>query len=168
MTVAAFAGLTNVGVAGAAGFTVSVAVRDAPLNVPVIVTEVDAVTLLVVTVKVALVAPEGTVTLPGTVAALELSESDTTAPPLGAAALRVTLPVDELPPVTLVGVTVTDDRAGVGADGFTVIDENSNPVSIWAESWTEVGELGNVFTSKVALVAPAGIKTLYGTLAEFG
>ena len=114
----------RVGVADAAGFTVSAVVRDAPLYDAVIVTAVEVVTLLVVTVKVLLVAPAGTVTLAGTDAALELSESETTAPPLGAAALSVTVPVEELPPVTLVGLTVTDDRAAVGADGFTVIDEN--------------------------------------------
>jgi hypothetical protein len=159
-----FVGLTamddRVGAGDAAGFTVSAVVRDAPLYDAVIVTAVEVVTLLVVTVKVLLVAPAGTVTLAGTDAALELSESETTAPPLGAAALNVTVPVEELPPLTLVGLTVTLESATLGADGFTVIDENTNPVSIWAESWTEFRELGNVFTSKLALVAPAGTKTL--------
>ena len=124
----------RVGVADAAGFTVIAVVRDAPLYDAVIVTAVEVVTLLVVTVKVLLVAPAGTVTLAGTDAALELSESETTAPPLGAAALSVTVPVEELPPVTLVGLTVTDDRAAVGTDGFTVIDENWKSAFNWAES----------------------------------
>jgi hypothetical protein len=134
----------------------------------VIVTGVEVVTLLVVTVKLALVAPAATVTLPGTVAEEELSESETTAPPLGAAALSVTVPVEELPPVTLVGFTVTDDRAADGADGLTVIDEDRNALSICAESCTVVRKLGNVLTSKLALVAPGGMKTLRGTLADFG
>jgi hypothetical protein len=124
------------------------------------VTEVEVVTVVVVTVKERLLAPAGTVTLAGTVAALESSDSETTAPPLGAAALKVTVPVAELPPLTLVGLTVTLESATLGADGFTVIDENTNPVSIWAESWTEFRELGNVVTWKLALVAPAGTKTL--------
>ena len=52
----------------------------------------------VLTVKVALVEPAGTVTLDGTVAnAVLLLESATTAPPEGAGALNVTLPVEEFP-----------------------------------------------------------------------
>ena len=74
------------------------------------VADVEAVTDVVVTVNVALVAPAGTVTLAGTVVAVESSESDTAAPPLGAAALRVTVPVEELPPTTLVGLRETADR----------------------------------------------------------
>jgi hypothetical protein len=60
------------------------------------VTEVVAFTLPVVTVKVAEVAPWGTVKDAGTLAAevFEL-ESDTTAPPAGAAAVRLTVPVLE-------------------------------------------------------------------------
>ena len=78
-------------------------------------------TVLVVTVKLALVAPAGTVTLAGTVTALELSESATTAPPLGAAAAKVTVPVEELPPVTVVGLSARDDRvAPVDAVGLSV------------------------------------------------
>ena len=73
------------------------------------------VTVLVVTVKVALVAPEATVTLAGTVAtAVLLLDSVTTAPPLGAAPLRVTVPCEELPPVTLVGFSVSEDRVKAG------------------------------------------------------
>src|SRR2546429_2323603 len=60
------------------------------------VTAVDAVTTLVLTVKVALVAPAGTVTLEGTVtAAVLLLESATCAPPAGAAPLNVTVPVEQ-------------------------------------------------------------------------
>ena len=75
--------------------------------------EVDALTDVVVTVKVVLVAPAGIVTLVGTVTAVELSESDTTAPPVGAAAVKVAVPVDELPPTTLVGFTDTADKLAV-------------------------------------------------------
>jgi len=59
------------------------------------VTGVDAVTLLVLTVKVALLAPAATVTLAGTVAAAVLSLiRETAAPPVGAGPLSVTVPVE--------------------------------------------------------------------------
>ena len=64
----------------------------------------------VVTVKVAVVAPAATVTLAGTVAAeVLLLVNATTAPPDGAAALNVTVPVDPLVPTTDVGVTDNDE-----------------------------------------------------------
>jgi hypothetical protein len=69
-------------------------------------------TMLVFTVKVALVRPARTVTEDGTVAAALLLESATTAPPLGAGPLRVTAPVEGFEPVTLVGFRVRDKRTG--------------------------------------------------------
>jgi hypothetical protein len=84
------------------------------------VTEVEAETARVVTVNVALVAPAGTVTLAGTVAtAVLLLERETRAPPLGAGAFSVTLPVEGDPPLTLVGFGVSEDSVaepGGGAD----------------------------------------------------
>ena len=68
---------------------------------------------VVVTVNVAVVAFAATVTLAGVVAAELLSERFTTMPPLGAGALRVTVPVDELPPTTLVGLMLTDASHGL-------------------------------------------------------
>ena len=74
------------------------------------VTAVEALTTLVLTVKVALVAPAATVTLEGTRAAFVLLlESATCAPPVGAGPLRVTVPVDEFPPATLAGFTASDE-----------------------------------------------------------
>ena len=73
------------------------------------VTGVEAVTVVVLTVNVPLVYPAMTVTLDGTVAADALLERLTTAPPLGAAPLRVTVPVDEDPPLTLVGLSASVD-----------------------------------------------------------
>src|SRR5216683_889537 len=82
-------------------------------------TVVDASTALVLTVNVALVAPAATVTLDGTLAAaVLLLDSATTAPPDGAAPLSVTVPVEEFPPTTLVGFSVSEERAtGAGATG---------------------------------------------------
>src|ERR1700740_2639849 len=77
---------------GDGGVTVSGAVR-VPLPEAVMVTWVDAATALVVTGKLALVDPAGTVTLAGTVAAAALLlERVTCSPPLGADPLRVTVP----------------------------------------------------------------------------
>jgi hypothetical protein len=78
------------------------------------VAEVDVVTELVVTVKVALLAPAAMLTLAGTVAAaVLLLERVTTAPEDGAAALSVTVPWDVLPPTTLVGFSVREDSVAV-------------------------------------------------------
>src|SRR5215470_16357889 len=82
------------------------------------VTAVTAVTALVVTGNVFVVAPAATVTETGTVAAALLLASVTIAPPTGAALLSVTVQVlPATPPVTAVGFTLTPFRA---AGGFTV------------------------------------------------
>ena len=88
-------------------------------------TLVNAVTALVAMLNVALVAPAATVTLEGTVAAaVLLLESATVAPPAGAAPLNVTVPVEDcVPPITLVGLSVSDESvAGGGGAGATVIE----------------------------------------------
>jgi hypothetical protein len=77
------------------------------------VTEVVAATELVVTVKVALLAPAAMLTLAGTEAAVVLLlERVTSAPEGGAAALSVTVPWDVLPPITPVGFSVNELTAG--------------------------------------------------------
>src|SRR6267378_6365049 len=82
------------------------------------VTDVEAATTLVVIVNVALVAPAGTVTLPDTVAAELLLDSVTCAPPVGAGPSSVTVPVELLPPATVVGLRASEERRTSG--GFTV------------------------------------------------
>jgi hypothetical protein len=68
------------------------------------VTDVLEATGLVVAVKVAVVAPAGTVTVAGTWAAAVLLEVNVTAaPPVGAGPLSVTVPVEGLPLTTEVG-----------------------------------------------------------------
>src|SRR5829696_2357141 len=88
------------------GFAVRVVVRVTPPALAVIVTGVEVATALVGIAKVALVVPCATETLAGTVAAtLLLLDSDTTRPPDGAADVRVTVPCEGVPPVTVAGFT---------------------------------------------------------------
>lgn len=75
-----------------------------------------ALTGIVVTLKVTVAEPAGTVTLAGVVELALLSESVTTAPPAGARPVKVTVPVEGLPPVTAVGLMATE----VSAAGLTV------------------------------------------------
>jgi len=72
----------------------------------------DAATALVVTLNVALVAPAAIATLAGTDAAGLLLESATWAPPLGAGPSRVTVPLSELPPVTLDWLRLSAETLG--------------------------------------------------------
>jgi hypothetical protein len=70
------------------------------------------VTASVVTVNVAVEDPAGTVTVAGTVAALVLLlDRFTVMPAPLAAPVRVTVPVDVVPPRTLVGLSDTAARA---------------------------------------------------------
>ena len=74
----------------------------------------------VLTLKVTLVAPAGTSTLEGTLAAPLLLESATCAPPAGAGPLSFTVPVEDcVPPMTLVGFSVSEETVGRGG-GATV------------------------------------------------
>src|SRR5882672_12812841 len=126
------------------------------------VTDADAATALLVTLKVALVAPAATVTLAGTVAAGLLLESVTCAPPAGAGPFSVTVPVEEPPPVTLAGLTVSDETAG----GSTVSVAVRVAPPEDAERVTGVdAATAPVVTLNVALVAPAATVTLAGTVA---
>lgn len=105
--------------------TARVAVAVVLLYEAEILAEVDTRTIEVFTVKAALVAPAGTVTLAGTLAAPLLLERATCAPPAGAGALSVTVPVEDCtPPVTLVGFIVSEETVGSGG-GMTV------SVAVW-------------------------------------
>jgi hypothetical protein len=76
------------------------------------VTDALEPTAEVVIVNVPLVAPAATVTLAGTWAAdVLLLVRVTTAPPDGAAPVKVTVPVDEVPPITELGLRLTEVSA---------------------------------------------------------
>ncbi len=68
------------------------------------------------TVNVALVAPAATVTLDGTVAAAVLLLES-------AGPLNVTVPVEGVPPMTLVGFSVSDERVGGGGGADVTVSE---------------------------------------------
>src|SRR5260370_6779436 len=125
------------------------------------VTEVDAATALVLTVNVALLAPAGTVTVAGTVAAaVLLLVRLTTAPPLGAGPLSVTVPVEGFPPVTLTGFRPSKERV---AGGVTVSEAVCVPLPYDPEMVTEVdAATALVLTVNGSLLAPAGTVTQIG------
>src|SRR2546423_7614088 len=109
------------------GLTVSVAVLVPAVGLVALkTTGVEVVTAVVVTGKVFVVAPAGTVTVAGegvAVPGLSLVTLKLT-PPAGAALSSVSVPCDEPPPVTVVGLKATDVSAaggGGGGPGVTVI-----------------------------------------------
>jgi hypothetical protein len=87
----------------------------------VMITFVVVGTGSVVTRKVALVAPTGTVTVGANCAALELLFSVTTAPPCGAALCSVTVPVAIPLPATEVGLTETLTTTGGGTTASVAV-----------------------------------------------
>ena len=131
------------------------------------VTEVSAVTANVVTVKVAEVCPEGTVTIPGTVAAPELLvESVTDVPPAGAGALKTTVPVAAVPPGTLDGVMLTDcSNGGAFGSAVTVMKMDFVTPPAVAKMFPPVGRpvTGLVVMVKLTALFPSGIATVAGT-----
>ena len=118
--------------------------------------------------KLALVAPPGTVTLAGTLAARgRLLARLTATPPAGAAALKVTVPVEEVPPTTLVGLTV--NAVSAGRVGYSVkgCDRVTPPPD------TEIVTMVCAVTGAVAMLKkpmplPAKTVTTLGTAASAG
>jgi hypothetical protein len=99
-----------------------VTVKTAPqlvFNTAKILIAFVALTLVVVMLNVVLLPPAGTVTVDGTTAAASQLEIATEAPPAGAGPLRVTVPVDDAPAVTVDGLSVSDVTPTV-TPGFTV------------------------------------------------
>jgi hypothetical protein len=96
-----------------------------------IVEEVETRTIAVLTRKEALVAPAGTSTLEGTLAAPLLLESATVAPPAGAAPFSVTVPAEGKPPVTLVGFSVSEASVERQSGDCREVDKRRYP-RCWA------------------------------------
>jgi hypothetical protein len=94
---------------------VSLAVLVVPSEVALIVASVVKFTLCVLTVKLAVECPAATMTLEGTEAEELLLDRVTGIPPVGAGPLRVTVPVDELSPVTVVGLRETETKVTAAA-----------------------------------------------------
>ena len=116
----------------------------------------------VVTVKVARLLPAATVTASGTVAAALLLLSATTDPPVGAAVVSVTVPVELLPPVTLVGLKLKVLRA-VEVIVNTAVRVTPPKLAVIVTA-VDV-DTGDVVTVKVALLLPAATVTAAGTVA---
>src|SRR4051794_22252493 len=99
---------------------------------------VPAVTDFVVIEKLAVVVPAATVTDAGTEAALTLLlVSVITAPPAGAAAPRVTVPVLFAPAVTVAGFTASEPNTA-GAAIFTM--NPSFPPAVWGCTALDTGK----------------------------
>ncbi len=129
------------------------------------VTGVEVLTVPAVTVNVVEVDPCGIVTLDGTLAAavLELL-SDTTAPPLPAAAVSVTVPVAVCPPEIVAGLTETLLRAP--GSGLIVTPNVAFTPEYEAVTVAVVEELTVPAVSvKVPEVEPCATVRLEGTLA---
>jgi hypothetical protein len=148
------------------GSTVRLADLVTPPYSAEIVAAVELGTATVVTEKVALALPPGTVTLAGTVATEGLPlDRDTTAPPPGAGPFSVTVPVEPLPPNTVAGLRETD--AGEGGSTVRLADLVTPPYSAEIVAAVELGT-AEVVTENVALVLPSGTVTLAGTVATEG
>lgn len=119
-------------------------------------------TPVVVTVNVAVVAPAAIVTDAWTVAEVLLDERETTSPPVGAGPLSVAVPVDEVPPVTVVGESVM--LVKVGALMVNVADWLM-PASVPVIVEVVLVTTAVVVTVNVVEVAPAGTVTVAGTVA---
>jgi hypothetical protein len=146
---------------------VSVALRVTPPNEPLIVALVVALTAVVLTMKLAELAPAATVTLAGTLATALLLASVTTVAD-GATALNVTVPWTELPPTTELAANVSADSvsgAGVGVPGVTVTVRSRRPSWLLRililTFWVEV--TFRAVAANLTLEAPAGMNTLDGT-----
>lgn len=107
-------GLSETEESAITGVMTTEAVLFTPLREAVMVAVVGEVTAVVVTVNTAVAAPEGTVTPVGTVADVLLLSSVTRMPPGGAVVLRVTDPVDGLPPVMETGFIDAESSATGG------------------------------------------------------
>lgn len=111
--------------------------------------------------KVADDEPAGTVTLAGVVALALLSDRLTTIPPVGAKPVKVTVPVEEVPPVTVAGLIDTALRAA----GLMVRFAVAVPFSVAVMVAVAAELTPPVVTVKLAVFDPAATVTFAGTVA---
>ena len=149
----------------AAGLMVKVAERDVPLSEAVITALVVACTCVVLMLKLLDCEPAGTVTLVGTVAA-GLLLAIVTVVAAWATAVSVTVPVEELPPVTVVGfndkLATPRDGDGVGVGGGV---GDGGGVGVGVGGGTPPVVL--VKTSIVGAPAPPSTKAMSGLASAF-
>lgn len=142
--------------------TVRVAVLLTVPSLAVITAEAFAATGGDFTLNVAVVSPASTVTVEGVVASMEL-EDRVTVVALGAAPLRVTVPVLGVPPVTVVGdrERLLRARMSIWRDSVLVTVPSFAVIIALVLAVTE-----EVLTWKVAVVAAAGMVTVGRTVAS--
>jgi len=146
-----------------AALTFIVAVCELPFALAVITDEELVTTASVVTLKLAVVAPAATVTVAGTVAADVVPDARLTVkPPVGAAELIVTVPTDVPAPVTVVGLRLRALTVGavIASDAVVLL-----PASVAVTVAEALAATAVVVTLKFALVDPAGMVTVAGTVA---
>jgi len=105
------------------------------------------------------------VTDAGTVPDFELLDSFTTVPPGIPARLSVTVPIEEEPPVTALGLRLTDTSAG-GGGGLIVRVTADEVFPTLAVSFAIFGtDTAAVLTVKVAEASSGTTVTVFGTVA---
>ena len=153
----------------AAGLMVKVAERDVPLSEAVITALVVACTCVVLMLKLRDCEPAGTVTLVGTVAA-ELLLVIVTVVAAWATTVSVTIPVEELPPVTVVGfndkLATPGGGDGVGVGGG-VGDGGGVGVGVGVGVGGGTPPVVLVKTSIVCAPAPPSTKAMSGLASAF-
>jgi hypothetical protein len=132
------------------------------LIVAVIVAVVVEETELVVMANVAVLLPAATVTVAGTVIELALLMRETTAPPVGAAIERVTVPVEVCGYMRIEGATTTLAGNGPWTVRFAELFVNWSVPVITAVT-VVAGRV--VAIANVAVEVPAGTTTEEGTVA---
>ena len=135
-------------------------------NVPwvaVIVAAIVAGTGEVVIVNSAVVAPAATVTLDGVNATGSLDDKLIAEPPGPAGTLKVTVPIEEVPPTTDVGESVKLLKTAGGVMVNVAVTETVPALAVIVEVVVAVTTL--VVTAKVAEEAPAATVKLVGVTA---
>jgi hypothetical protein len=165
----AFVILTRSAGAGAPWVSVSVAVRVTPNQVAVMVAVVVVVTAEVVTANAPLAVPPLTTAFAGTCTRAGLLLESSTIDP-SVAPVKATVPVAELPPVSVDGRTDTVDSVGPGG-GAALTDRFAVRGTFWiaAVIWTMLGAAAAlVEIVKVTASWPGAATTEAGTVATDG